>query len=98
MLVHVAMFRWKPGTAEAEVDALSQGLAGLPAAIPEIRSYRFGRDAGLRDGNDDYVVVAEFDDAAAFRRYADHPAHRDVIVNLLQPIADSRHAVQLLTD
>ncbi len=94
MVRHVALFCWKPDASDVAVRALSEGLAGLRAQIPEIRSYRFGPDARLGGGNDDFALVADFDDAAAYRRYAEHPAHRHLIAQLLMPIVAGRHAVQ----
>lgn len=96
MLRHVALFSWKPDASEVSIRAFSDGLAALPAQIPEIRSYRFGPDALLGGGNDDFALVADFDDMAAYRRYAEHPAHRHLIATLLMPIVAGRHAVQYL--
>lgn len=96
MLRHVAVFRWVEGTTAADVDAFAAALAGLPALIPEIRSYRFGPDAGLGvSANADFAVVADFDDAEAYAAYARHPAHQDVIVRLLRPLMAERMSVQL---
>jgi stress responsive alpha/beta barrel protein len=94
-LTHVALFTWKAGTTEQDVDLLCQGLAALPGLIPEIRAYRFGPDAGLNAGNAEFGIVAEFDDVDAYRVYAAHPAHRDVLDRLVAPIVDRRTAVQL---
>ena len=95
MLRHVVLFTWKADASDVEIRAFAEGLAALPGRIPEIRSYRFGPDAGLAGGgNDDFALVADFDDAEAYRRYAEHPAHRHVIAELLWPILGGRHAVQ----
>ena len=94
MLRHVALYSWKPDASEAAVRAFADGLAVMPARIPEIRSYRFGPDARLGGGNDDFALVADFDDADAYRRYAEHPAHRHLIAELVVPILAGRHAVQ----
>jgi hypothetical protein len=94
MLRHVVLFTWKADASEVEVRAFAEGLAALPAHIPEIRSYRFGPDARLGGGNDDFALVADFDDVEAYRRYAEHPAHRHLIAELLWPILGGRHAVQ----
>ena len=94
-LTHVALFTWKAGTTEQDVDRLCQGLAALPGLIPEIRAYRFGPDAGLNPGNADFAVVADFDDVDGYRVYAAHPAHRDVIDRLVTPLVERRTAVQL---
>jgi len=94
MLRHVALFSWKPEATEVSIRAFSDGLAALPAEIAEIRSYRFGPDMRLGEGNDDFALVADFDDAATYRRYAEHPAHRHLVAELLMPIVAGRHAVQ----
>ncbi|HEX2192582.1 MAG TPA: Dabb family protein [Acidimicrobiales bacterium] len=94
MFRHVVLFTWKADASDVEIRAFAEGLAALPGRIPEIRSYRFGADAGLAGGNEDFALVADFDDAEAYRRYAEHPAHRHVIAELLWPILGGRHAVQ----
>ncbi|HWC11703.1 MAG TPA: Dabb family protein [Acidimicrobiales bacterium] len=94
MLRHVVLFTWNADASDVQVRAFAEGLAGLPGRIPEIRSYRFGPDVGLGGGNEDFALVADFDDVQAYRRYAEHPAHRHVIAELLWPILGGRHAVQ----
>ena len=95
MLRHVVLFTWKADVSDVEVRAFAEGLAALPAHIPDIRSYRFGADVGLGGGgNDDFALVADFDDGDAYRRYAEPPAHRHLIAELLWPILGGRHAVQ----
>jgi hypothetical protein len=95
VLTHVALFTWKAGTTDQEIEAMREGLSTLPGLIPEIRGYRFGPDAGLNAGNAQFGIVADFDDVDAFRAYAAHPAHRDVIDRLVTPITEHRTAVQL---
>lgn len=95
-VTHVALFTWKPGTSDESVRNLHDALAELPGLIPDIRSFRFGADAGVSVGNDRYAVVAEFDDLDAYRRYAADPRHRDVIDRLVKPLLGTRHAVQLV--
>jgi hypothetical protein len=94
MLRHVVLFTWKPGAPKAQIDAFADGLAALPDQIPEIRAFRFGPDVRLGGGNDDFALVADFADADAYRRYAEHPAHRHLIATLLMPLLGTRHGVQ----
>lgn len=96
MLRHVAVFTFTPETTDPQVQALIAGLGRLPGLIPDIRHYRFGLDSGLAEGNDDFAVVADFEDAEAYSRYADHPAHQELIANLIRPILATRHAVQFV--
>ncbi|MGZ4431455.1 MAG: Dabb family protein [Gaiellales bacterium] len=67
----------------------------LPGLIPELRRYAFGPDAGLREGNADFAVVAEVDDEDAWRRYSEHPAHQRVLSDWIGPVLEERSAVQL---
>lgn len=94
MLRHVVLFTWKPGAPKAQIQAFSDGLAALPDQVPGIRAFRFGPDVRLGGGNEDFALVADFDDAEAYRHYAEHPAHRHLIATLLVPLLGTRHAVQ----
>jgi hypothetical protein len=94
MFRHVVMFRWAPETDDAARARVRDGLAGLPAVIPAIRAYHFGADAGLAEGNWDFVVVADFDDEAGYFQYRDHEAHHRVIVDAISPTIAARAAVQ----
>ena len=94
MFRHVAMFEWVEGVTPEQIAAVGEALFPLPAIIPEIRSFRFGPDAGLAEGNFDYVVTADFDDVDGFRAYRDHPDHRMVARQVIGPILAARAAVQ----
>jgi hypothetical protein len=77
------------------VAAIEQGLATLRGRLPTLRAYAFGRDVGLREGNADFAVVADFDDEAGWRSYSEDPEHRRVIEELIVPVTEVRSAVQL---
>jgi len=94
MLRHVVLMRWKPGTSADQRKAVREGLAALPAAIPQIRSYRFGDDAAIVEGNFEFAIVADFDDPSDFHAYATHAAHQKLIAERIRPILQDRAAVQ----
>jgi hypothetical protein len=71
--------------------------SAVSGAIPEIRRYAFGPDAGLAEGNFDFAVVADFEDADAYRVYAAHPAHTGLIAERIRPLIAERVAVQYET-
>jgi len=98
MLRHVVMFRWKPGTTPAQVEAVERALARMPELVPEIRGYRYGRDARLADGNFDYAIVADFDNAAGWRAYWSNAEHQKLIAEYFRPIVEQRAAVQYELD
>ena len=94
MLRQVVLIRWKPGTSDTQKQAVREGLAALPAAIPEIRSYQFGDDAAIVKGNFEFAVVADFENATDFQTYAAHDAHQKLIAERIRPILQDRAAVQ----
>jgi hypothetical protein len=95
---HVVVFRWKPGTSAAELATLDRALAALPAQIPQIRAYRYGADAKVTEGNFDFAIVADFDDAESFRAYVVHAAHQRLVAENIRPLVAERAAVQFRID
>ena len=94
MLRHVVLMRWKPGTSDAQKQAVREGLAALPAAIPQIRSYQFGDDVAIVEGNFEFAIVADFDNRSDFQAYAANDAHQKLIAERIRPILQDRGAVQ----
>lgn len=93
MIRHCVMFTWKPEATDAEKAAIAAGLDAM-AALPFMRSFVHGPDAGIVDGNWDYVVNAEFDDVDGYRAYADDAAHQALIADHIRPAISARAAVQ----
>lgn len=94
-IIHLALFRWKPGLGHQEIEALCQGFSALQSAIPEIKDFRWihnnsteGLGKGFREG-----IYIEFDDIQARQRYLEHPAHvafaRDCVIPALENGLDS---------
>jgi hypothetical protein len=79
MLKHVVFFKFKEGVADAEIATLENALRALPAKIPEIKGFQFGRDMVRSDRSYDFSLVSEFDNLEAMKRYQVHPDHVPVI-------------------
>ena len=94
MFRHVVLLKFVSDATAEQRQGVLDGLATLPGQIPELRSYLFGPDAGVNEGNFDLAVVADCDDVAAYRVYATHPAHLAVIAERIRPILADRVAVQ----
>lgn len=94
MLRHLVLIRWREGCPQEAVSAVEEALAALPAQIPAIRGYQLGRDLRLNPTNSDFGIVADFDDVAGYRVYAQHPRHLWVIRELIEPWVAERRAVQ----
>jgi len=92
MIQHVVFFKFKPETSEEQVDAIADGLSGLPELIDEIRGFVFGRDVIRSERSYDFALVSTFDDLAALDRYQVHPEHQKVAA-LIKAAAQSVVAV-----
>ncbi|NEK85644.1 Dabb family protein [Blastococcus saxobsidens] len=94
MIRHVVLFTWSPDADADRRAATVAALRDLRTRVGGMTSLVVTEDAGLRDGNADAVLLAEFPDAEAFLRYADDPVHLAVIAEHVRPILAARSAVQ----
>jgi Stress responsive A/B Barrel Domain len=94
MIRHMVMFRWTQEATPEQKQRVADELARLPALIPSVRAYHIGSDLGLRPGNFDFAVAADFDDVDGYLAYRDHPEHRQIVEEFIQPIAAQRGGVQ----
>jgi len=79
MLKHVVFIKFKEGITEAEISGLEKGLRALPAKIPEIKGFQFGRDVIRSERSYDFALVSDFDNLEGMKRYQVHPDHVPVI-------------------
>ena len=86
MIRHVVLIRLKPGVQPAQVDAAKVALSALRG--PGMRGYSVGPDLGLRDGNMDVAIVADFDDEEAYAGYDADAEHGRIRRDLIAPIAE----------
>ena len=94
MFRHVVLFTWGDAVTEEHKREVDAELRKLPGTIEEVRDYRVGPDAGLNPGNRDFAVVADFDDAAGYLVYRDHPLHRALVEKYITGHATERAALQ----
>jgi hypothetical protein len=91
---HVVLFRFGEGTTDEQVQALADGLDGMPKAVGVMLDYRHGRDLGINEASYDYAVVGDFATVDDYLTYRDHPDHRALIRDLVTPIVAERFSVQ----
>ena len=94
MLRHVVLFTWSDAADEERRATTLAALRRLPEEVGGMTSFTVATDAGLVDGNAHNVLIAEFPDVAAFRRYAQDPRHLEVIAEHVRPWLASRSALQ----
>ena len=94
MIRHVSLITFAPEATDEQVASIEAALSGLPARLPGLRTYTFGRDAGINEGQASFAVVADFDTVADYVEYRDDPEHRRILGELIAPIMASRTASQ----
>ena len=94
MIRHVVLFRWTADATAEQKQRVAAELSRLPALVPSLRDYRLGANLGINPGTFDFAVAADFDDAAGYLAYRDHPEHRAIVAEFIQPIVTERAAVQ----
>ncbi len=87
------MFRWADGVTDDVKKVIGSGLDRL-AELDCVSGYTHGPDAGVSEGNFDYVVVADFASVDDYREYATEPGHQALIDELIRPNIAARAAVQ----
>lgn len=95
MIRHIAMITFIEGVTDAEVSRIENALASLPARIPQIVDYAFGRDLDLDDANADFVIVGDFATVEDYRTYVEHPDHVAVLATEIKPVAASVARIQI---
>jgi len=88
MLKHVVFIKFKPGTAEEQIEDIEKSLGRLPRLIPEIEGYEFGRDLLHSERSYDFSLVSAFNDMASMLQYQRHPDHA-VVVDKIKRISES---------
>jgi hypothetical protein len=89
---HAALLRFRGGTPAEEVDAVAAALRGVSTG--GMLALTVGRDAGLREGNAELGIVADFADEAAYRAYDEDAEHNRIRRELLAPILDRAERCQ----
>lgn len=93
MIRNVVMVRLRPDQDPARVADLLDRFRSLDC--PGTLAYTVGSDAGLREGNWSFAIVADFTDEASYRAYdADEEHNR--LRGELAPMAESVARVQFL--
>ncbi len=94
MIRHVVTFRWQLDATDEQKRQVATELATLPPLMNGLVSFHCGADLGLVQGNADFAVTADFEDADAYLAYRNHPAHLAVLERAINPIVEQRIGVQ----
>lgn len=94
MIRHVVTFALTEGTTADDLREVEEALGTLPGLIPELISYEFGRDLGLKAGNGGFAATALVEKPEHVASYLDHPEHVRISHQVLGPHVAAKTAVQ----
>jgi hypothetical protein len=96
MIRNVVVGRLRPDADPALVDRALTEIAML--RVDGLARLVCGRDAGLREGNWDYGIVADLLDEAAYRRYDEDEEHNRIRRELFGPVSEQIVRTQFRVD
>ena len=94
MLRNVVMMKFKSGYDQELLGTLIQRLKSLNC--PGTIGYSIGLDAGLREGNWDLAIVADFEDIDSYRGYDSDDEHNRIRAELAGLLAEVARAQFIL--
>jgi hypothetical protein len=94
MIRHIVLLTLRSDAPPDAAGTIVEALRGLIGVVPSIRDYQAGVDLAIVPGNATVAATATFDDGAGYLEYRDHPAHRAVIERYIDPVRESRAAIQ----
>jgi hypothetical protein len=107
MFRHLAILKFKPEASEEARKRFVENFPNMARAIPQIKSWSIGRDAGMggeshvRAGgyppNYDVGLHMDFDSPEAYRQYAESTTHQKFFSDYVAPIISERVVVQFHT-
>jgi hypothetical protein len=86
MIRHVVTFRLNAAATAEAVERIRSELAGLPC--PGRIAFTMGPDLGLRPGNLDVALVADFVDLEAYQAYDADAEHDRIRRELIAPVSE----------
>ena len=88
MIRSILLIKFKPDSTEEQIEAFHRELRGVD--YEGRRHFEFHRDLKLTDDAMDAMIIADFDDEAAYRGWVACPGHLRVRGEFLDPIRGQR--------
>lgn len=84
-LMHAVFVKFNDDAAEADIKAVEEGLAALPAKIDAIKGFEWGKNNSpeKHDQGFTHCFMFAFESEQGLKEYLEHPEHVDVVKILL---------------
>ncbi|MGQ0845091.1 MAG: Dabb family protein [Sporichthyaceae bacterium] len=91
---HVVMFSWAAQATPEQREKALAALRAMAADLADLGTITVGTDAGLAEGNADFVVVGDFPSQENYLAYQQDEGHQRIVKELIRPAVSSRTALQ----
>ena len=96
MICHIVFWKFSDfadnRSKEENMDIVKEKLTALLPIIPQIRSFRIGKDVLHSDMSYDMALIMEFDSLTDLDLYKNHPEHKKVS-NFVKTVRSDRASV-----
>ena len=82
----MVLFKWKEDASAEAIIAAIEALKRLKNKIPSIIELSCGKDFSNRSQGFEHGLIVKFRDRNGLEEYSPHPAHQEVVQNLIKPI------------
>jgi len=90
MIRHVVILELKEN---APKEKIKKEIINLKNSINEIKHIETGEDIGFDNSSSDFCIIADFENEADLKIYANHPKHLEVIKKHIKPYLIKRSVV-----
>lgn len=89
MIWHAILFKLKNNISEPQVEQMIRELRGLEEKIPEIQRLHVGLNLSSRGQGHAVMALSCFKTKQDLQAYSEHPEHRRVVSQFIDPIRES---------
>jgi hypothetical protein len=82
------MWRFKPEVVDSDKQKMKEQLEALLELVPSLQFIEVGLNLVEGEAAFDVVLITGFEDEAAYRAYADDPAHLNVVTFVRSLVCD----------
>ena len=93
MIRNVVVGKLRPGVAHEDIENALDAIVALDP--PGCLDMKVGTDAGLREGNWDFTITADFADVDSYRAYDLDDEHNSIRAELFAPITEDIVRIQI---
>ena len=87
---HIALFKFKEGTAQEQIDQVLDQILELSESIDGIEDYVGGINNSVEGLNQGFThgFVMTFKDETSLKNYGKHPVHQQAVKDVLRPLVE----------